>query len=146
MDLGKVGPFSISSLDLKGSISVGHHNAQMKVTIPCSTTMSPISLSQDEAILMMNSDEWSSYSSKVQIRSQIDPGTLKSSLMAFLSASEVGDEMNNNSNFMLSAKSTNGAIVLLLVKATKNGLKIDVKSTDKKTAKTLSSDLKKIIV
>ena len=145
MDLGKVGPFSISSLDLKGTISVGHHNAQMKVTIPCSTTMSPISLSQDEAILMMNSDEWSSYSSKVQIRSQIDPGTLKSSLMAFLSVSEVGDEMDN-SNFMLSAKSTNGAIVLLLVKATKNGLKIDVKSKDKKTAKTLSSDLKKIIM
>jgi DNA polymerase IIIc chi subunit len=65
--------------------------------------------------------------------------------MAFLSVSEVGDEMDN-SNFMLSAKSTNGAIVLLLVKATKNGLKIDVKSKDKKTAKTLSSDLKKIIM
>ena len=145
MDMGKVGPFSMTLLDLKGSISIGQHTAQIKVNIPSSKTMSPISLSQNDISTMLNSDEWASHSSKVEVHSKIDLGTLKVSLMGFLSASEVGDGLDN-SNYILSSKTSDGTIALLLIKATKRGLKIDVKSKDKKTAKALSSDLKKIMM
>jgi len=145
MDMGKVGPFSMSSLDLKGSISIGQHTAHIKVNIPSSKNMSPICLSQDDMSVMLNSDEWVSYTSKVEVHSQIDLGTLKVSLMEFLSASEIGDGMDN-SNYILSSKTSDGTIALLLIKATERGLKIDVKSKDKKTAKALSSDLKKVLM
>jgi len=145
-DAGKVGPFPISSMDVKGNIKVGGHGASIKITIPSSLTLTPIKLQQDQVADMLSTGDWSSYSSKIEIRNQVDNNKVKLSLAQFLSAGEIDAGRGDATNYMLASKSNSGALVIMLVKTTKKGVQVDVKSTDKKLAKAISSDLKRLSI
>ena len=149
MDLGKVGPFQMAStgMEIKGNISIQGQNAGMKIQIPSSLLMmKPLNIKQEAVIEMLGSGEWASYTSKIEIHQQdADEFKIKTGLSQFLSAMELGDVNNSDkNNYLLASKSNSGAPIIMLVKRSKKGLKIDVKSPDKKLAKAVSSDLKKI--
>ena len=144
-DAGKVGPFPMQPMDIKGSIAIGGENATIKVTIPSSLTMTPLQLHQEQVASMLSSGNWESYSLKVDIKEGMDDNSLKMKLLQFLLAEEVGDS-GDSANYMFASRSNSNAAVIMLFKRSKKGLKIDVKSIDKKLAKALSSDLKKILI
>jgi hypothetical protein len=146
IDAGKIGPFSISPIDLKGKVQVGSQSSSVKFTLPSSLNLSPLPLEQDEIISMLSNGQWASYSSKLDLNEEIDDSRLRMGLVDFLSAGLIGDPDQDVTNYMLACKSTNGSTVVMLVKKSKNCMKIDVKATDKKLAKTISSDLKKVII
>jgi AP-3 complex subunit delta-1 len=145
IDAGKIGPFSMSSMDVKGKIEVGGESAIIKILLPSSLALSPLQLQQDQVASMLSSGNWESYSSKLDFHEEFDDYKLKTSLVQFLSAGHIGDD-HDVANYMLAAKSSGGSVVIMLVKRSKRGLKIDVKSTDKKLAKAISSDLKKVSI
>ncbi|GFH49360.1 hypothetical protein CTEN210_05836 [Chaetoceros tenuissimus] len=143
IDLGKVGPFALESLDLKGKISADGCNAHITMSIPL--IMNPVQFEQDQVVSMLDSQEWASSSAKIEAKNQLDLGTVKASFEQFLSAQEVGYSMDN-SNYMLASITKEGTVVLFLVKTSKKGFKIDVKSTDKKVAKNLAHVLKTVFI
>lgn len=143
VDLGKVGPFTLESLDIKGNLSVDECNAHITMSIP--PTMSPGQFEQEQVVSMLSSQEWASSSAKIEAKNQLDLGTVKASFEQFLSAQEVGYSMDNT-NYMLASIAKEGTVVLFLIKTSKKGFKIDVKSTDKKVAKSLAHVLKTVFI
>ena len=83
-DAGKVGPFPMQPMDIKGSIAIGGENATIKVTIPSSLTMTPLQLHQEQVASMLSSGNWESYSLKVDIKEGMDDNSLKMKLLQFL--------------------------------------------------------------
>lgn len=143
---GKIGPYPSSSSELKGTFEVSGASAQIKLTFPSSLRLSPLALQQDQVSEMLGSGQWSSYSAKIENRSEMEDSKLKLALMQFLTATEVDNGMMSDTNYMLASKSSDGNPVVMLVKTSKKGIKIDVKSNDKKLAKAVSSELKRIYI
>jgi len=135
------------SPEIRGTISASGWKIPIKVILPSTAALSPISdLTQDQAGSLLSDGQWSSYTSKVNVSTESDSSKLKHALESFLQAAEVEPEHSNLTNGMFATQSMHGAKVLILVKLGEQNVKIDLKSTDKKLAKALSSDLKRLVL
>jgi len=137
-----VGPFSSSSMTLKGSLSISGELSKLRIAIPFSAHMSPLQLHKDQITDLLENGVWTSETCKIEIPSSIEGESWRESIQHFLSAAEVVGS-RDSSSFMLSSISTKGDKAIFLVKRNKRNIKIDLKATDKMIAKTLASDLKK---
>ena len=135
------------SPEIRGTLSTSGWKVPIKVILPSTVALSPIpDLTQDQAGSLLSDGEWASYTVKLNVSSESDPSKLKCMLKSFLRAAEVEPDLSNLASGMFAMQSTSGAQVLILVKLDKQNLKIDLKSTDKKLAKALSSDLKRLVL
>uniref|UniRef100_A0A7S2N3C9 AP-3 complex subunit delta Mu C-terminal domain-containing protein n=1 Tax=Helicotheca tamesis TaxID=374047 RepID=A0A7S2N3C9_9STRA len=151
---GKIGPFTYSggslSLEVKGSLLVSGWSVPIKITLPATMRLIPVSgLTQDIVMGELSSRRWESHSAKVEVTSGLETAKAKSILGTFLRAEEVEGGSTGHGTF--ASQSVEGAQVRALIKVKESAgvastIKVDVKCTDGHLCKSLISDVKKIFV
>eukprot|EP00546_Thalassionema_frauenfeldii_P008846 CAMPEP_0178909936 /NCGR_PEP_ID=MMETSP0786-20121207/8812_1 /TAXON_ID=186022 /ORGANISM="Thalassionema frauenfeldii, Strain CCMP 1798" /LENGTH=831 /DNA_ID=CAMNT_0020582119 /DNA_START=128 /DNA_END=2623 /DNA_ORIENTATION=- len=143
----KIGPFKLervdSSLDLKASLTAMENcKVSINFTLPASLNFIPTpGLTLDGVMEELSSEQFASFSSKVEISNMKDADQVKAALSSFFNASLVED------SWMLAAQSVQGAKVRVLLKMKDtSAVKVDIKSTSASLCKSLATDVKKLLL
>mmetsp|Transcript_3331 Transcript_3331/g.4444 ORF Transcript_3331/g.4444 Transcript_3331/m.4444 type:complete len:866 (+) Transcript_3331:288-2885(+) len=141
----KIGPFSVN--ELRGTLTASGSSVPIKVILPVSYSLSslPSSACQEDVANMLSTGNWASSTIKLNNSSELENDKIKAMFQHVLQAKEV-ENNGDESNSILISKASSGAIVLVLLKIGKKGIKADVKSTDKDLAKTIASSIKRIVL
>jgi AP-3 complex subunit delta-1 len=144
-----IGPFRCSfesSNDVKGSLSTSDGGrVPFKFSIPVSIQLTPQNnLTLDDIYQDLNSMDWVSHSSKVEIVSDATSNEAVQTVAKFLSAGTVAGGTASATTF--AAKSINGTPLLVLLKITGRTAKVDVKSTSHSLCKDVATDFKRILL
>lgn len=148
MESSKAGPFayeqSETSVDLKGSLVTPECKVSVKLSLPATQFLAPLSgLSQDDIMSELSSSQWSSHSVKLTMSE--DPSKAKSLLCSFLHAFEV-EEGSSPTLGTLAAQSQAGSKVFVLVKVQGSTAKLDLKCSNATLGKALAADLKRLVL
>jgi AP-3 complex subunit delta-1 len=141
----KIGPFPNSSL--KGSLVTPECSVPVKIALPVSTNFSPVKgLCLEDVAQQLSSTQWSSNSAKIEVSASSQPEKLKPVLCKFLNMEEVEPDSSGPLNGTFAGQSSDGAQIRVLVKVKQNSVKVDVKCTNPLLGKTISSDLRRLIL
>ena len=137
--------------EIKGSLECGGASVSIKIYLPASLHLQPDSgVSPDQVQEeLASSSGWASSSASVDLESAKDPEYIQSALSAFLQAARVnGSSSWDPTTALLAARGSQGQPVRFLVKIqpTRRSLKVDVKSSSAVLAKSLASDLKRLVL
>jgi len=150
IESSEVGPFSYSSqytdLEVKGKLITPDASVPIKLILPVSLHISPPRemLSMEDVVSDLSSSQWASHSVKITLRSGSPTGKIKDLVRTFLHMVEIQpyDPMCGT----LAGQSSTGIPVRVLIKVKKDSVKIDIKSGNVDLGKSISSELKRLII
>jgi len=150
LESSKLGPFTYPALDaavdLKGKLATRDSSVTVKLTLPLSVYISPpaAGLTMDQVASELASSQWATHSTKIAYDASTAPEKIKQKLCSFLNMIEI--EPADPSFGTLAGMSSTGVPLRLLVKVRTSDVKVDIKSGSVPLGKTLSSELKKLIL
>jgi len=150
IESSEVGPFSYSSqytdLDVKGKFVTPDASVPIKLILPVSLHICPPRemLSMEDVMSELSSSQWASHSVKIALGSGSRTGKIKDLVRTFLHMVEI--EPNDPMCGTLAGQSSTGIPVRVLIKVKKDNVKIDIKSGNVDLGRSISSELKRMII
>jgi len=150
IESSEVGPFSYSSqytdLDVKGKFVTPDASVPIKLILPVSLHICPPRemLSMEDVMSELSSSQWASHSVKIALGSGSQTGKIKDLVRTFLHMVEI--EPNDPMCGTLAGQSSTGIPVRVLIKVKKDNVKIDIKSGNVDLGRSISSELKRMII
>jgi AP-3 complex subunit delta-1 len=146
----KSGPFSYGqsevAVELKGSLVTPEPECTVpvRISLPVAHFLSPLAgLSQENVMNELSSTQWSSHS--VKLSGLKNPTKAKAMLCSFLHAAEV-EGASSPLMGTIASQSREGSKVFCLVKIKDSTAKIDLKCSSETLCKSLTSDVKKLVI